>query len=276
MDNMKELKEIANNMRIDIVKMYYRAGWGHMAPALSCVDIVAAICFGGEAKFGQGLLKSDRLIMSKGHGCAALYAAFAHIGYIPRFELDSFYQSGTRLIGLASPTIPGISAPTGSLGHGICFATGCALSDKLDGNATATYVILGDGETQEGSVWEAAEFASCKELSNLIVFLDRNGLQASDYVDSIIPIDPVEQRWSSFGWNVVQCDGHDHNSILRAMRKSRQQSSQPTLILAKTTKGKGVTIAENNPMWHSRAPKGDEWIQVCNDLGIQFADLEKI
>lgn len=276
MNSIKELKELADEMRVDIVKMYYRAGWGHMAPALSCVDIVAAVCFGGEAEFGQDLSKSDRLIMSKGHGCAALYSAFSRIGYIPRSELSSYCQSGTRLVGLASPTIPGIFTPTGSLGHGICFATGCALSDKLDKESTMTYVILGDGETQEGSVWEAAEFASCKELSNLIVFLDRNGLQASDYIDSIMPIDPVEQKWVSYGWNVIQCNGHDHNSILNAMREAKNQGSRPTLILAKTTKGKGVTISENNPMWHSRAPKGNEWIQVCKDLGIQFADLEEI
>lgn len=273
---MTELKEVADQMRIDIVKMYYRAGWGHMAPALSCADIVAAVCFGGETEFGQDLSKSDRLIMSKGHGCAALYAAFARIGHISRSELAGFYQSGTRLVGLASPTIPGVLAPTGSLGHGICFATGCALSDKLDGKSTMTYVILGDGETQEGSVWEAAEFASCKGLSNLIVFLDQNGLQASDYVDSIMPIDPVEQKWMAYGWHVVPCDGHDHNSILDAIREAKNQSSCPTLVLAKTTKGKGVMIAENNPEWHSRAPKGNEWIQVCNDLGIKLTDLGDI
>lgn len=276
MGSITELKNIADELRIDIVKMYYHAGWGHMAPALSCVDIIAAICFGGEAEFRRDLSKSDRLIMSKGHGGAALYAAFARIGHIARSELASYYQSGTRLVGLASSTIPGIFAPTGSLGHGICFATGCALSDKLAGRSTVTYVILGDGETQEGSVWEAAEFASCRGLSNLVVFLDRNGLQASNYIDAIMPIEPVEQRWMSYGWNVIQCSGHEYDSILCAIRGAKQQSLRPTLILAETIKGKGVTIAENSPLWHSRAPKGDEWIQVCNDLGIQFADLEGI
>lgn len=273
--NIRQLNEIAHRVRVLIAKMYFRAGWGHFAPALSCVDILIAICFGmtGEKRYLD--LDKDHLVLSKGHGCAALYATFAELGIINRDELGTFYQDGSRLIGLSSHLIPHIEIPTGALGHGICFGTGTALAAKVDGLNSRTFVIMGDGESQEGSVWEAAEFASMNKLNNLIVFLDRNGLQASDYVDSIVGIDPVKYRWESFGWFVVEVDGHSFDELCSCLDQAIN-IDKPTLIIAKTIKGKGISIAENSPVWHSRAPKGDEWVSVCDDLGIDFEELNVI
>lgn len=271
------LEKIAGRMRQNIVKMYYRAGWGHLAPALSCVDILVSICFGlssdGDNLFDNG---TDNLILSKGHGCAALYAVFAEMGILDKAELNTFYQDGSRLVGLASPTIPGIDIPTGSLGHGICFATGKALAAKLVGKGSRTYVLLGDGESQEGSVWEAAEFAGTKKLGNLTVIMDRNRLQGSDWVDSISCIEPVKAKWQAFGWDVLEADGHDYKQLTDALSTAAADESRPTFIIANTIKGKGVSIAENRPEWHSRAPKGEEWDTVCSELGITRKELEVI
>lgn len=272
---IEALKKKADGFRRDIVKMYYRAGWGHMAPALSCVDILTALSFGGEADFSMTTGK-DRMVLSKGHGCAAWYMILAELGYFPREELNTFYQSGSRLLGLASPSVPGIDIPTGALGHGICYATGLAYADKLDDNGKRTYVILGDGESQEGSVWEAAEFAAEKELFNLIVVLDRNGLQASDYLKNILSIEPVREKWQSFGWNVLEADGHSYDELINGIQKAKKSNKKPTIIIAHTIKGKGVSISEGKPEWHSRAPKGDEWMQVCEELGITKEELGKI
>lgn len=272
-----ELEKIARKIRQTIVKMYYRAGWGHLAPALSCTDILVSIFFGlapdGRSFFVEG---NDSFVLSKGHACAALYAVYSELGIIDRDELNTFYQDNSRLIGLASPTIPRIEIPTGSLGHGICFATGKALIAKRDNTGARTYVLLGDGESQEGSVWEAAEFAGAEKLDNLIVFLDRNRLQASDWIDNILCIDPVKSRWESFGWEVFETDGHDYKKITDVLNLAKNNSKRPSLVIANTVKGKGVSIAENRPDWHSRAPKGHEWDAVCAEIGIEQVDLEFI
>ncbi len=268
-------EELADRFRRIIVKMYYRAGWGHLAPALSCVDILTALCFGGEADFSPDA-KADRMVLSKGHGCAAWYAILAELGYFPKEELNTFYQSGSRLVGLASPSVPGIDIPTGALGHGICFATGTALADKIDQNGRRTYVLLGDGESQEGSVWEAAAFSGAHGLSQLTVILDKNDLQASDWVDRILPLTPIREKWEAFGWNVLETEGHEQEKILNAIRSAKSEKSKPTLIIAHTLKGKGISIAEGKPEWHSRAPKGSEWDEVCKDLGMDREELEKI
>lgn len=271
------LGEKAHSVRKDVARMYYRAGWGHLAPTLSCTDILTAIFFGekddGEKIFRVG---QDHFVLSKGHGCAALYVCLAEVGLIEREELSTFYQDNSRLIGLASHLVEGIDIPTGSLGHGICFATGTALAAKIDRNDARTFVILGDGESQEGSVWEAAEFAGSNELNNLIVILDRNGLQASDRIDAILPDSDIAGKWTSFGWNVIETDGHDYSTILEAVSSGIEEPVRPTIIIAHTIKGRGISIAENRPEWHSRAPKGIEWESVCAELGMSSEELERI
>ena len=218
----------------------------------------------------------DRVILSKGHGCAALYSVLSRLGYFPHEELSGFYQKGSALTGLASSKVNGIDIPTGSLGHGICFATGTALAAKIQELEYRTYVILGDGESQEGSVWEAALFAGNHGLNNLIVILDNNLLQASDWLKSISPIEPIRPKWESFGWNVLESDGHDFSALIKVLDISKREEKRPSLIIANTTKGKGIKIAEDNPEWHSRVPRGREWELACSDLKISVEDLNTI
>lgn len=267
--NAMELEQIAAELRLDVLRMFYRSGTGHMTPALSCLDILVTLYFGGiiawERRFADD---RDRVILSKGHACAALYAVLARAGFFPREELLTFYQRDTRLGGHPDIGLPGIETATGALGHGICFATGTALAAKTDGSAYRTYCLMGDGESQEGSVWEAAAFASNHGLSNLTVIMDCNSLQASNYIDEIAPIEPLRAKWSSFGWDVLECSGHDYAVLTETLHRTKT-AEHPTVILARTIKGKGVAFAEGNPAWHSRAPKGAEWDVICAAYGIE-------
>lgn len=271
-----DLEKKAHELRLDILRMFYLSGTGHMAPALSCVDIFTTLYFGDviswEKRFSE---ERDRVVLSKGHACAALYAVLAHAGYFPREELLTFYQRNTRLGGHPNIGLPGIETATGALGHGICFATGTALAAKLDGRLYHTYVVMGDGESQEGSIWEAAAFAANQGLSNMTVIMDYNGLQASAYVDDISPIEPQNAKWEAFGWTVLECSGHDFSELLQAFGRAKA-TDRPTLILARTIKGKGVSFAENNPAWHSRAPKGEEWDKICEEYRIRKEELTRL
>lgn len=271
------MKEISRELRIDILRMFYVSKTGHLAPALSCVDILAELYFDGIIRWEQRFDEDrDRVILSKGHACAALYAVLAKAGYFPYEELMTFYQKNTRLLGLPSVLLPGIETPTGSLGQGICFATGTALAAKVDENDARTYVILGDGESEEGAVWEAAQFAANHELDNLTVVMDRNRLQASTWVEEIAPLEPVATKWQAFGWQVLTVDGHDFAALHEAFHKAQSANGQPTLIIANTIKGKGLSFAENNPDWHSHAPTGEEWQQAAQELGITLKELKTI
>lgn len=275
-DSMR-LADIALELRRDIARMFYISRSGHFAPALSCTDIFTVLYFGGIVdKARQQTADRDRVILSKGHACAALYAVLARAGYFPREELATFYQDDSRLPGHPSVELPGIETATGALGHGICFATGTALAAQLDGASYRTYVVMGDGEAQEGSVYEAATFAGREHLAALTVIMDANGLQASDTVENIAPLGDVATQWRLYGWDVTEVDGHDHAALQQALEAAKAGTGKPNLIIAHTVKGKGVSIAENNPGWHSRAPKGDEWDIVCRDLGLKREELETL
>ena len=271
-----DLEKTAHELRLDILRMFYISGTGHMAPALSCVDIFTTLYFGGviawENRFSE---ERDRIVLSKGHACAALYAVLARAGYFPREELLTFYQRNTRLGGHPDIALPGIETATGALGHGICFATGTALAAKVDGRSYHTYVVMGDGESQEGSVWEAAAFAANQELSNMTVVMDCNGLQASAYIEDISSIEPLKAKWESFGWTVLECSGHDFSELIQSFERAKA-TERPTMILAHTIKGKGVSLAENNPAWHSRAPKGEEWDKICEEYRIRKEELMRL
>ena len=190
--------------------MFYISKTGHFAPALSCVDIFAELYFDGiidyEKRFSED---PDRVNLSKGHACAALYAVLAKAEYFPREALGSFYQKDSLLGGHPNVALPGIETATGALGHGICFATGTAMAATLDHKDFYTYVILGDGESEEGSVWEAVQFAGKEKLNKLIVIIDYNKLQASDRVEQLSPLEPIKEKWEAFGWSVLSVDGHD-------------------------------------------------------------------
>lgn len=271
-----DLEKTAHELRLDILRMFYISGTGHMAPALSCVDIFTTLYFGGviawENRFSE---ERDRIVLSKGHACAALYAVLARAGYFPREELLTFYQRNTRLGGHPDIALPGIETATGALGHGICFATGTALVAKVDGRSYRTYVVMGDGESQEGSVWEAAAFAANQGLSNMTVVMDCNGLQASAYIEDISSIEPLKAKWESFGWTVLECSGHDFSELIQSFERAKA-TERPTMILARTIKGKGVSLAENNPAWHSRAPKGEEWDKICEEYRIRKEELTRL
>ena len=273
----EDVEKIAHELRIDIAKLFFCSGTGHMAPALSCIDILTALYFGGVADLDKRFGDSrDRVILSKGHACAALYVVLARLGYFPREELWTFYKRNSRLGGHPNIALSGIETATGALGHGICFATGTAKAAKMSGKDFRTYVIVGDGELQEGSVWEAAEFATNQKLDNLTVIVDRNRLQASDWVDDIAPIDPLVDKWKSFGWHAETVDGHDIAALIDTLTAAKLRADQPTVLIANTIKGKGISLAENSPNWHSRAPKKDEWRSVCEDLKITMEELQSL
>lgn len=273
----KDLEQIAHELRIDVLKMFKLSGTGHMAPALSCLDILVQLYFGNIINWERRFTDDrDRVILSKGHGCASLYAVLAKAGYITRDELWTFYKKNTRLTGLANGMVPGVEVSTGSLGQGICFGTGTALAAKMDGRDYRTYVILGDGESQEGTVHESAAFAAKENLGNFTVIMDYNRLQASGMVDDIEPLGDVGERWKSYGWNVIEIDGHNYGELGKALISAKQSQDIPTFILANTTKGYGVSLAENNPAWHSRAPKNEEWDQIIAEMNITMEDLEPV
>ena len=273
----EDLPVVARKLRQDIARMFYVSHSGHFAPALSCVDIFAVLYFGGIVDEARRFTEMrDRVILSKGHACAALYAALANAGYFPREELLTFYQDGSRLAGHPSVVLPGVETATGALGHGVCFATGTALAAKRDHAPYRTYVVMGDGEMQEGSAAEAAAFAGREQLDALTAILDANGLQASDTVASIAPLGDVAARWRLWGWSIFDVDGHDYDALQAALQQAKAGTGKPNLIIAHTVKGKGVTLAEDSTAWHSRAPKNEEWDSVCHDLGMTREELVTI
>ena len=269
--DLADLLKIAHDLRCDVLRMYYRAGWGHIASAFSCTDILSVVYFGGDYVDGR-----DHVVLSKGHGCAVQYAALAKMGRISRDELAAFYQPGSRMTGLASSAVPGIDAPTGSLGMGLGFAVGQALATERYGLDAYTYVILGDGEIQEGSVWEAAMMAGNEHLSSLIAVVDCNGLQASGFVSDIAPNNPLPEKWKSFGWHVLKADGHDVEALQKALAEARREKGRPTVVLAKTIKGYGFPAAEGRAEWHSRRPTAEEWSEAAASLGMSQKELMKI
>lgn len=272
-----ELETIAKDVRIDILRMFYKSKTGHMAPALSCADIFTTLYFLPVINWDKRFTEErDRVVLSKGHACASLYAVLARAGYFNRKELLTYYQKDTLLGGHPNVKLNGIESATGSLGHGVCFATGTAKASKISGKGYRTYVVLGDGECEEGSVWEAVMFASNQKLDNLVAIIDYNGLQASGKVNEIAPLGAIGEKWSSFGWNVLEADGHDFDSLSEAFTDAEKMKGKPTVIIAKTIKGKGVKIAENNKEWHSRAPKNDEWKSICMDFNISIEELSRI
>ena len=211
----------------------------------------------------------DRLILSKGHAGAAVYAALAERGFFPVEELSTHYANGSRLSGHVSHKgIPGVEFSTGSLGHGLAVAAGMALGGKMDKADWRVYAVLGDGECDEGSVWEAALQANQYKLDNLIAVIDRNRMQSLDFSENTIALEPFADKWRSFGWHTQVVDGHDVDALRAAFEQARANrgSGRPSVIIAETTKGKGVSFMENNILWHYRTPQGDEYEAALREL----------
>lgn len=254
----------------------HHAGGGHIGSALSMADIAAVLYFGDVLKYhaqNPNWDGRDRFVLSKGHACYALYAALAMAGYFPEEELKNVGKPESKFGGHPKiHEIPGIEASTGALGHGLSFAMGMALAHKTDGLDNHFYVVLGDGECQEGSVWEAALSAPSLKLDNLTVIIDYNKLQAMDKLENIVNMRPLAEKWKSFGWKAVEIDGHDVEQIQNALLI--REKNQPVAVIAHTVKGKGVSFMEGVPIWHYRMPNEEELPILMKDLGLSREDLE--
>lgn len=268
------LEEIAKEIRKDIMRTACKGGSGHIASALSAVEIMTALYFGDVLKYDSNhplWEDRDKMILSKGHASLVLYSVLKRIGYISQEELDTFCQPGSLLGGEPKlGDIPGVEATTGSLGHGLSFAVGIAMAHKMDNKKSRVYVILGDGECQEGSVWEAALSAAHHKLDNLTVILDCNRLQAMDETESIVSLSPFEDKWKGFGWHVTHANGNEIPSILSCLKEDRDRDvHMPRIIIAHTTKGKGISFMENVPIWHYRMPNVEEMEIVTRELELE-------
>lgn len=265
-----ELKEIAQNIRIDIIRSIHAAGSGHPGGSLSATDIVTALYF-REMNIdpkNPKMLTRDKFILSKGHAAPVQYAALAEKGFFPKEDLLTLRKMGSKLQGHPDmKKVPGIEMSTGSLGQGFSVSVGMALANTMDNNEGRIYVLLGDGEIQEGIVWEAAMSAAHYGLDNLTAILDWNGLQIDGKNEDVMTVSPVDEKFRSFGWNVLYIDGHNFDEIVEALNKARNTEGKPTVIIAKTVKGKGVSFMEDNPGWHGKAPSDEEAKKAVEELG---------
>lgn len=246
----------------------------HIGAILSVADIVAVlysdIAF-VDAK-NPKMSNRDRIILSKGHAGAAIYAALAEKGFFDVAELKTHYSDGSRLSGHVSHKgVPGVELSTGSLGHGLSVGAGMAYAARKDSKTHKVYTILGDGECDEGSVWEAALVAHHYKLNNLVAIIDHNKMQSLDFCENTIKLSPFADKWRAFGWNVIEIDGHDHSELKSAFKLAADSEEKPTVIIANTIKGKGISFMENNILWHYRFPhKGEEYDSAVAELRAQM------
>lgn len=264
-----DLVPVTKNLRKYIVTMTAEANSGHPGGSLSSVEILTALYF-KVLKHSPGnpiWPDRDRFILSKAHACPVLYAALAESGYFPVEELSTFRKFKSRLQGHAHIKTPGVEMSGGSLGQGLSFGVGTALAAKLDKRNSQTYVLLGDGECDEGQVWEAAMSAANYQLDNLIAIIDRNRIQNDRWTDEVMKLEPFPDKWKAFGWHTEEVDGHEIGSLTRALEQSRDRESGPTAIIAHTVKGKGISFMENNVDFHGKAPNADQLNQALLEIG---------
>jgi transketolase len=270
MRDHKGLNEITRNIRKDIVTMIHGSKSGHPGGSLSAVEILTALYFDEMNIDPQNPKKEDRdrFVLSKGHAAPVLYATLAERGYFDKKELLSLRKVGAMLQGHPDMKgTPGVEMSTGSLGQGFSVACGMAMASKLDNAPWRVYALLGDGEVQEGLIWEAAMSAAHYKLDNMVAFLDYNGLQIDGEVEKVMNIGPIVDKFKSFGWNVIEIDGHDFDQIFAALDMAKETVGKPTMIVAKTIKGKGVSFMENNAGWHGNAPSDNDLEIALSELG---------
>ncbi|EKE02460.1 MAG: hypothetical protein ACD_20C00383G0012 [uncultured bacterium] len=270
-----ELSQISKRLREYIVSMIHTAKSGHTGGSLSAVDILTVLYFKHLTHYKDwdkdpNWQERDRFVLSKGHASPALYAVLAESGYFSIDELKTFRAINSRLQGHPSyGKIPGVEVSTGSLGQGLSLANGIALGLRLNNKSSRVYCLLGDGETQEGQVWEAAMSSAHYKLSNLTAIVDRNCLQIDGNTECIMSLEPVEEKWKAFGWQVIKINGHDHQEIYDALQRSvslSQEKNSPVVIIADTIKGKGVSFMENNASWHGKAPNDEELRKALEEI----------
>lgn len=263
------LKEIARNTRKLILESLAEAGSGHPGGSLSAVELLVTLYF----KIMRHDPKNpkwedrDRFYLSKGHAAPLLYAILAQAGYFSVEELKTLRKLGSRLQGHPSPMLPGIEIPSGSEGIGLSLGVGTALAAKLDKKGYRVYVLMGDGEQQEGQVWEAAMAASKYRLDNLTAIVDRNGIQQDGLTEQIMPIEPLASKWRAFNWNVVEVDGYDYLQLIDAFELASSTKNRPTVIIAHTVKGKGISFMEWSPHYHGVAPPKEKMSDLLSELG---------
>ncbi|MHB8164936.1 MAG: transketolase [Methanoregula sp.] len=266
----RQLEKKAAEVRLQVLQTALHAGKGHVPPAFSWVEIGIALFYGNvlnQKPSNPKWADRDRFILSKGHGCLTLYSILADLGYFQKSELDTFDGDGSLLGGHPDIAIPGIEALSGSLGHGLGISAGLALAAKIDHHKWKVFTVLGDGECEEGSVWEAAMFASHHKLDNLIAIIDRNKLSATDFTDNYTSLEPFHLRWQAFGWDVVTVNGHSFNQLIETLLQAKTRSTaKPLVIIAETTKGKGVSFMENSSSWHHQLPKGEQATCALGEL----------
>ncbi len=258
---IEELKTKAPRYRIDIIEMLTEAGSGHPGGSLSCIDLVSTLYHHKLRHRPQEPLwqDRDRFVLSKGHGVPAQYAVMADLGYFPREQLWTLRKLGSPLQGHpCKHWLPGVDTSTGSLGQGLSIAQGMALASRLDGDKYRVYCMMGDGETQEGQVWEGAMSAVKYRLDNLTVIMDYNKAQIDGYTKDVMDLEPLADKWRAFGWHVITVDGHDYEQIIDALDEAETVKNRPTYVIAHTVKGKGVSFMENVVSWHGVAPKREE------------------
>ena len=267
--DIKSLEERAKVIRRHVIRMLAKAGSGHPGSSLSTVDLLVALFYNKLKHNPQqpAWPDRDRFVMSKGHGCPALYAVLAEKGYFGIDKLDTLRQFGSILQGHpCMKTTPGIEISGGSLGQGLSVGLGIALAAKLDKKDYRTYVMLGDGEIEEGQVWEAAMAASHYKADNLCAIIDQNGLQIDGFIHEIMSSYPIPDKWRGFGWHVIEINGHDYKAISSAYDEAEKIKGRPTVIVAKTIKGKGVSFMENQVDWHGKAPSKEEAERALAEL----------
>lgn len=238
------------------IEMTHLSGGSHIGAVLSVADIIAVL-YADILRYDPKNPRwdgRDRFIMSKGHAGAAVYAALAECGFFEVAELKMHYANGSRLSGHVSHHLPGVDFSTGSLGHGLSAGAGMALAAKQDGKAHRVFVVLGDGECDEGAVWEAALFAHQYQLDNLVAIVDHNHMQSLDTCEKTLSLEPLAEKWRAFGWNVIELDGHDHAALKNALQHTESEARRPTVVIANTVKGKGISFMENDILWHYRFP----------------------
>jgi len=262
--SLEELQAIAKQVRRHIVEMTGAAGSGHPGGSLSAVEILVTLFFGGVLRHDPERPEwpeRDRFILSKGHGAPALYAVLAECGYkaAPREQLRTLRKLGSPYQGHPDKRfLPVLEASTGSLGQGLSIAMGMGFAARLDGSPSRTYVLLGDGEIQEGQIWEAAMFGAYHKIDNVVAIVDYNKMQLDGFLKDVMQVEPLVPKWQAFGWHVIELDGHSFPALQAAFQQARTVRGKPTVIIAHTVKGKGVSFMENNPKFHGVAPTPEE------------------
>ncbi len=268
-DRWTSLHAKAREIRRSILTMIHRARSGHPGGSLSAVEIVVALYYHlmRHDPKNPRWPQRDRFILSKGHCAPVLYAVLADCGYFPKEDLETFRRPGSHLQGHpAQHKTPGVEASTGTLGLGLSTGLGMALGAKLRGDSHDYYILCGDGEVQEGQVWEAAMFGHKYRLDNVIAFIDRNYLQTDGSTEQVMPLDPLRPKWEAFGWNTYEIDGHSFEQIIGTVRHAQLQRGRPAMIIARTTKGKGVSFMENEAGWHGTPPNSEQYERAMEEL----------